>query len=105
MTGDEQATRIYTFIDDKTNSISVGIWCNGADKFETLRQKITDQEGVAELTPAEYQTIGESGEGRKPRVYKIGQFKFFNSYSTDRMIDDVFEQIKIIAKVMANIVY
>lgn len=105
MTGDENNARVYVYINTDENIMYPVIWVNGADKYEYLRNKVLDQEGINELTDSEYDTIGEKNRDHA-RLYKLDNVvKFGNNGPTYEWIADVVNQVKRLTKVMSNVLY
>jgi len=105
MTGDENNARVYVYINTDENIMYPVIWVNGADKYEYLRNKVIDQEGINELTDSEYEEIGEKNRDHA-RLYKLDNaVKFGNKGPTYEWIADVVNQVKSLTKVMSNVLY
>lgn len=105
MTGDENNARVYLYINNDENIIHPVIWVNGADKYEYLRNKITDQEGITELSDSEYEAIGEKNRDHV-RLYKLdGVSKIVNVGSSFEWIEGVIEHTNKLTKVMSNVLY
>ena len=104
MTGDENNARVYVYINTDENIMYPVIWVNGADKYEYLRNKVIDQEGVTELSDAEYEELGEKNRDHS-RIYKLGAFKIVNVGASFEWIESVIEQTKKLTKIMSNVLY
>lgn len=104
-TGNESISQIVLLIDDSNNVAYPLIFAAGQQKFEDVRNKIKDQEGIEELTPAEYEEIHEPGEGNAPRAYKLDNvFKFCNTTIT-QWTNEIFMHILKLINVQKNIVF
>ena len=105
MTGDENNARVYVYVNTDENIIHPVIWVNGADKYEYLRNKVIDQEGITELSDSEYEEIGEKNRDHA-RLYKLdGVSKIVNVGPSFEWIEGVIEQTKKLTKVMSNVLY
>lgn len=105
MTGDENNARVYLYINTDENIIHPVICVNGADKYEYLRNKVIDQEGITELSDSEYEAIGEKNRDHV-RLYKLdGVSKIVNVGPSFEWIEGVIEQTKKLTKVMSNVLY
>lgn len=105
MTGDENNARVYVYVNTDENIIHPVIWVNGADKYEYLRNKVIDQEGITELSDSEYEAIGEKNRDHA-RLYKLdGVSKIVNVGPSFEWIEGVIEQTKKLTKVMSNVLY
>ena len=105
MTGDENNASVYLYINTDENIIHPVIWVNGADKYEYLRNKVIDQEGITELSDSEYEAIGEKNRDHV-RLYKLdGVSKIVNVGPSFEWIEGVIEQTKKLTKVMSNVLY
>lgn len=105
MTGDENNARVYVYVNTDENIMYPVIWVNGADKYEYLRNKVIDQEGITELSDSEYEAIGEKNRDHA-RLYKLdGVSKIVNVGPSFEWIEGVIEQTKKLTKVMSNVLY
>lgn len=105
MTGDENNARVYVYVNTDENIMYPVIWVNGADKYEYLRNKVIDQEGITELSDSEYEEIGEKNRDHA-RLYKLdGVSKIVNVGPSFEWIEGVIEQTKKLTKVMSNVLY
>lgn len=105
MTGDENNARVYVYVNTDENIMYPVIWVNGADKYEYLRNKVIDQEGITELSDSEYEEIGEKNRDHA-RLYKLaGVAKIANCGPSYDWIEGVIEQTKKLTKVMSNVLY
>lgn len=105
MTGDENNASVYLYINTDENIIHPVIWVNGADKYEYLRNKVIDQEGITELSDSEYEAIGEKNRDHA-RLYKLdGVSKIVNVGPSFEWIEGVIEHTKKLTKVMSNVLY
>ena len=105
MTGDENNARVYVYVNTDENIMYPVIWVNGADKYEYLRNKVIDQEGITELSDSEYEEIGEKNHDHA-RLYKLdGVAKIANCGPSYDWIEGVIEQTKKLTKVMSNVLY
>jgi len=104
MTGDEQNAHVMLYIDTESNILYPVINVNGADKFDYLRTKVLDQEGVTELSESEYEEIGEKNHDHC-RLYKIDTSKFTSCGYTYDWVMTVIEHIKKLLKVMQGVLY
>lgn len=104
LTGDENNARVYVYINTDENVMYPVIWVNGADKYEYLRNKVIDQEGITELSDAEYEALGEKNRNHS-RIYKLDTFKIVNIGASFEWIESVIEQTKKLTKIMSNVLY
>ena len=104
MTGDENNARVYVYVNTDENIMYPVIWVNGADKYEYLRNKVIDQEGITELSDSEYEEIGEKNRDHS-RIYKLGACKIVNVGASFEWIESVIEQTKKLTKIMSNVLY
>lgn len=104
MTGDENNARVYVYVNTDENIMYPVIWVNGADKYEYLRNKVIDQEGITELSDSEYEELGEKNRDHS-RIYKLDTFKIVNVGASFEWIEGVIEQTKKLTKIMSNVLY
>ena len=93
------------YINTDENIMYPVIWVNGADKYEYLRNKVIDQEGITELSDSEYEEIGEKNRDHV-RLYKLDDVaKIVNVGPSFEWIEGVIEHTKKLTKIMSNVLY
>ena len=104
-TDTEDIAHTSLYIDTDHNIVYPVIWAKGDERYEDLRNKITDQANVTELSDAEYEEIGE--KNRKSNYsYKVNDvYKIVNCGSTNDWMNAIITQVKDVLNVMKNIVF
>ena len=101
----EDIAHTSLYIDTDHNIVYPVIWAKGAERYEDLHNKITDQANVTELSDDEYEEIGEKNRKRN-YVYKVNDvYKIVNCGSTNDWMNAIITQVKDVLKVMKNIVF
>lgn len=104
-TDTEDIAHTLLYIDTDHNIVYPVILAKGAECYEDLRNKITDQEYVTELSEDEYEEIGEKNRKRN-YVYKVNDvYKIVNCGSTNEWMKEIITQVKAVLNVMKNIVF
>jgi hypothetical protein len=101
----EDIAHTLLYIDTDHNIVYPVILAKGAECYEDLRNKITDQEYVTELSDDEYEEIGEKNRKRN-YAYKVNYvYKIVNCGSTNEWMKEIITQVKAVLNVMKNIVF
>jgi hypothetical protein len=104
-TDTEDIAHASLYIDMDHNIVYPVIWAKGAECYEDLRNKITDQTNVTELSDDEYEEIGEKNR-KSNYVYKVNDvYKIVNCGSTNDWMKTIITQVKDVLNVMKNIVF
>lgn len=104
-TDTEDIAHTSLYIDTDHNIVYPVIWAKGDERYEDLRNKITDQANVTELSDDEYEEIGEKNRKRN-YVYKVNDvYKIVNCGSTNDWMNAIITQVKDVLRVMKNIVF
>ena len=104
-TGIEDIAHTLLYIDTDHNIVYPVILAKGDERYEDLRNKITDQAFVTELSDDEYEEIGEKNRKRN-YAYKVNDvYKIVNCGSTNDWMKAIIAQVKDVLKVMKNIVF
>ena len=104
-TGIEDIAHTRLYIDTDNNIVYPVILAKGVECYEDLRNKITDQEFVTELSDDEYEEIGEKNWKRN-YAYKVNYvYKIVNCGSTNDWMKAIITQVKDVLNVMKNIVF
>ena len=104
-TDTEDIAHTSLYIDTDHNIVYPVIWAKGAECYEDLRNKITDQTNVTELSDDEYEEIGEKNR-KSNYVYKVNDvYKIVNCGSTNDWMKSIITQVKDVLSVMKNIVF
>ena len=105
MTGNENNARVYLYINTDENIMYPVIWVDSADKYEYLRNKVIDQEGITELSDSEYEDIGEYIRDHVS-LYKLDDVaKIVNVGPSFEWIEGVIEHTKKLTKIMSSVLY
>lgn len=101
----EDIAHTLLYIDTDHNIVYPVILAKGDERYEDLRNKITDQAFVTELSDDEYEEIGEKNRKRN-YAYKVNDvYKIVNCGSTNDWMKAIITQVKDVLKVMKNIVF
>lgn len=101
----EDIAHTSLYIDTDNNIVYPVILAKGDERYEDLRNKITDQANVTELSDDEYVEIGEKNRKRN-YAYKVNDvYKIVNCGSTNDWMNAIITQVKDVLKVMKNIVF
>lgn len=101
----EDVTHTLLYIDTDHNIVYPVILASGVERYEDLRNKITDQTNVTELSDDEYEEIGEKNRKRN-YAYKVNDvYKIVNCGSTNEWMKAIITQVKDVLNVMKNIVF
>lgn len=104
-TDTEDIAHASLYIDMDHNIVYPVIWAKGDERYEDLRNKITDQTNVTELSDDEYEEIGEKNR-KSNYVYKVNDvYKIVNCGSTNDWMKAIITQVKNVLNVMKNIVF
>lgn len=104
-TDTEDIAHASLYIDMDHNIVYPVIWAKGDERYEDLRNKITDQTNVTELSDDEYEEIGEKNR-KSNYVYKVNDvYKIVNCGSTNDWMKTIISQVKDVLSVMKNIVF
>lgn len=104
-TDTEDIAHASLYIDMDHNIVYPVIWAKGDERYEDLRNKITDQANVTELSDNEYEEIGEKNR-KSNYVYKVNDvYKIVNCGSTNDWMKAIITQVKDVLNVMKNIVF
>ena len=104
-TDTEDIAHTSLYIDTDHNIVYPVIWAKGDERYEDLRNKITDQANVTELSDDEYEEIGEKNR-KSNYVYKVNDvYKIVNCGSTNDWMKAIITQVKDVLNVMKNIVF
>lgn len=104
-TDTEDIAHTSLYIDTDHNIVYPVIWAKGDERYEDLRNKITDQANVTELSDDEYEEIGEKNR-KSNYVYKVNDvYKIVNCGSTNDWMNALITQVKDVLSVMKNIVF
>ena len=104
-TDTEDIAHASLYIDMDHNIVYPVIWAKGDERYEDLRNKITDQTNVTELSDDEYEEIGEKNR-KSNYVYKVNDvYKIVNCGSTNDWMKTIITQVKDVLNVMKNIVF
>ena len=104
-TDTEDIAHTSLYIDTDHNIVYPVIWAKGDERYEDLRNKITDQANVTELSDNEYEEIGEKNR-KSNYVYKVNDvYKIVNCGSTNDWMNAIITQVKDVLSVMKNIVF
>lgn len=104
-TDTEDIAHTSVYIDTDHNIVYPVIWAKGDERYEDLRNKITDQANVTELSDNEYEEIGEKNR-KSNYVYKVNDvYKIVNCGSTNDWMNAIITQVKDVLNVMKNIVF
>ena len=104
-TDTEDIAHTSLYIDTDHNIVYPVIWAKGDERYEDLRNKITDQTNVTELSDAEYEEIGEKNR-KSNYAYKVNDvYKIVNCGSTNDWMNAIITQVKDVLNVMKNIVF
>lgn len=104
-TDTEDIAHASLYIDMDHNIVYPVIWAKGDERYEDLRNKITDQANVTELSDDEYEEIGEKNR-KSNYVYKVNDvYKIVNCGSTNDWMNAIITQVKDVLSVMKNIVF
>lgn len=101
----EDIAHTLLYIDTDHNIVYPVILASGVERYEDLRNKITDQTNVTELSDDEYEEIGEKNRKRN-YAYKVNDvYKIVNCGSTNEWMKAIITQVKDVLNVMKNIVF
>ena len=101
----EDIAHTSLYIDTDHNIVYPVIWAKGDERYEDLRNKITDQANVTELSDDEYEEIGEKNR-KSNYAYKVNDvYKIVNCGSTNDWMNALITQVKDVLSVMKNIVF
>ena len=101
----EDIAHTSLYIDTDHNIVYPVIWAKGDERYEDLRNKITDQANVTELSDNEYEEIGEKNR-KSNYAYKVNDvYKIVNCGSTNDWMNAIITQVKDVLSVMKNIVF
>lgn len=101
----EDIAHTLLYIDTDNNIVYPVILAKGAECYEDLRNKITDQAFVTELSDDEYEEIGEKNRKRN-YAYKVNDvYKIVNCGSTSEWMKAIITQVKEVLRVMKDIVF
>ena len=101
----EDIAHTSLYIDTDHNIVYPVIWAKGDERYEDLRNKITDQTNVTELSDNEYEEIGEKNR-KSNYAYKVNDvYKIVNCGSTNDWMNAIITQVKDVLSVMKNIVF
>ena len=101
----EDIAHTLLYIDTDNNIVYPVILAKGAECYEDLRNKITDQAFVTELSDDEYEEIGEKNRKRN-YAYSVNYvYKIVNCGSTNDWMNAIITQVKDVLSVMKNIVF
>lgn len=101
----EDIAHTLLYIDTDNNIVYPVILAKGDERYEDLRNKITDQAFVTELSDDEYEEIGEKNRKRN-YAYKVNDvYKIVNCGSTNDWMKAIITQVKDVLNVMKNIVF
>ena len=101
----EDIAHTSLYIDTDHNIVYPVIWAKGDERYEDLRNKITDQANVTELSDNEYEEIGEKNR-KSNYAYKVNDvYKIVNCGSTNDWMNALITQVKDVLSVMKNIVF
>ena len=104
-TDTEDIAHASLYIDTDHNIVYPVIWAKGDERYEDLRNKITDQANVTELSDNEYEEIGEKNR-KSNYAYKVNDvYKIVNCGSTNDWMNALITQVKDVLSVMKNIVF
>lgn len=104
-TDTEDIAHTSLYIDTDHNIVYPVIWAKGDERYEDLRNKITDQANVTELSDNEYEEIGEKNR-KSNYVYKVNDvYKIVNCGSANDWMKAIITQVKDVLSVMKNIVF
>ena len=104
-TDTEDIAHTSLYIDTDHNIVYPVIWAKGDERYEDLRNKITDQANVTELSDNEYEEIGEKNR-KSNYAYKVNDvYKIVNCGSTNDWMNAIITQVKDVLSVMKNIVF
>lgn len=104
-TDTEDIAHASLYIDMDHNIVYPVIWAKGDERYEDLRNKITDQANVTELSDNEYEEIGEKNR-KSNYAYKVNDvYKIVNCGSTNDWMKAIITQVKDVLNVMKNIVF
>ena len=104
-TDTEDIAHTSLYIDTDHNIVYPVIWAKGDERYEDLRNKITDQANVTELSDNEYEEIGEKNR-KSNYAYKVNDvYKIVNCGSTNDWMNALITQVKDVLSVMKNIVF
>ena len=104
-TDTEDIAHTLLYIDTDHNIVYPVILAKGVERYEDLRNKITDQANVTELSEDEYEEIGEKNYKRN-YAYKVNDvYKIVNCGSTNDWMNAIIAQVKDVLNVMKNIVF
>ena len=104
-TDTEDIAHTSVYIDTDHNIVYPVIWAKGDERYEDLRNKITDQANVTELSDDEYEEIGEKNR-KSNYLYKVNDvYKIVNCGSTNDWMNAIITQVKDVLNVMKNIVF
>ena len=104
-TDTEDIAHTSLYIDTDHNIVYPVIWAKGDERYEDLRNKITDQANVTELSDNEYEEIGEKNR-KSNYAYKVNDvYKIVNCGSTNDWMNAIITQVKDVLNVMKNIVF
>ena len=104
-TDTEDIAHTSLYIDTDHNIVYPVIWAKGDERYEDLRNKITDQANVTELSDDEYEEIGEKNR-KSNYAYKVNDvYKIVNCGSTNDWMNAIITQVKDVLSVMKNIVF
>ena len=104
-TDTEDIAHTSLYIDTDHNIVYPVIWAKGDERYEDLRNKITDQANVTELSDNEYEEIGEKNR-KSNYAYKVNDvYKIVNCGSTNDWMNALITQVKDVLNVMKNIVF
>lgn len=101
----EDIAHTLLYIDTDHNIVYPVILAKGAECYEDLRNKITDQAFVTELSDDEYEEIGEKNRKRN-YAYKVNDvYKIVNCGSTNEWMKEIITHVKAVLSVMKDIVF
>ena len=101
----EDIAHTLLYIDTDNNIVYPVILAKGDELYEDLRNKITDQAFVTELSDDEYEEIGEKNRKRN-YAYKVNDvYKIVNCGSTNDWMKAIITQVKDVLSVMKDIVF
>ena len=101
----EDIAHTLLYIDTDNNIVYPVILAKGVECYEDLRNKITDQAFVTELSDDEYEEIGEKNRKRN-YAYKVNDvYKIVNCGSTNDWMKAIITQVKDVLSVMKDIVF
>lgn len=101
-TGDERDLHVQIEIDDEANIAYVYFLANAAEAHSDLRDKLTDQNGIAEFNPA---TFGMK-DNDKIKCYMLNdKCRFVSNGNIDVWIDEILSHVNDCLNIMSHVVY